>query len=532
MTTKVEVPVGGRKTGGAVEPVSMRYARLLLAALFVLSLLPAVSAGAAVLDLSEAVSVATPIDESVSSPNMTHVANVEWDFSLRDAERSTPDIAGGTDVEFATIDGRDYAVAGTYSNGLQIIDITDPEAPALVSQYHCDVLQGDVQVFTREEVDGTDTVTRTYATYAVEGGSSNRAPSQCFADAGVSADAGTLFIDISTPTAPEAVGFARIAEGTHNQSVHPDGEYMYNSNSGGCGGCIEVIDIRDLSNPTEVMRIESTSATGEDSHDITFSADGTRAYSAAIDVTMIIDTTDPAAPTVISSIVDPAVTLHHQSDPVTIGDREFVIINDELAGAAGNEVCPGGGLHVWEITGDMEADPQKVGAFFTPEVTVREGAGTGVSVSGIGVVTCTSHVFRIYEEQEKLVIGWFGAGVHVIDLSGLADVPVAVSAGVLGQSVGVGMEEVGFFCFNNSDTWSAKVMEWDGDGSAYIFADDQTRGFDVYHFDNTAETAENPGTWMSPTAALERLDALLATGFVPKQYLICDLTLGRAQLFQ
>ena len=503
----------------------MSTARVVLALLLVLGLAPATSA-AAPLDATvlDAATAAGPSEDGVSSPNMAHVANVQWDGSLRDAERSVPDNQGGTDVEFTTIDGRDYAIAGTYRNGLQIIDITDPEAPALVTTYDCQVLQGDVQLFTRQVEDRLgETTTRHFATYAVEGGGSNTRDSACFSDIGMGAANGTLFIDITDPANPVSVGMAEIAGGTHNQSVHPGGEYMYNSNSGGCGGCIEVIDIRDLANPVEVTRIESTSLKGEDSHDITFSADGTRAYSAAIDVTMIIDTTDPAEPEVISSIVDPAVTLHHQSDPVTIGDRTFVVINDELAGAAGNQVCPGGGLHVWEVTGDLEPDPQKVGAFFTPEITVADGSPTGTG----GLVTCTSHVFRIDEAQQKLVIGWFGAGVHVIDLSGLADATVAASAGVAAESIGTGLREVGFFRFPDSDTWSAKVMRWEEDGSAYIFADDQTRGFDVYRYDATAESAADDGTWMSPVQAQQRLDDLVEAGFAPERVLVCDLRLGQ-----
>lgn len=496
----------------------MRLFKLLLASALALTLLPAVTAGADTLvDLSDAVSLAGPLDESNSSPNMRYIETVEWDFSLRDEERSTPDIAGGTDMEFATIDGRDYAFVGTYSNGFQVIDVTDPENASLVTTYHCDVLQGDVQVFTRDE----DGVTKTYVTYAVEGGTSNRAASKCFADAGSAPEAGTIIIDVSVPAEPTAVAMIPIAGGTHNQTVHPEGNYLYNSNSGGCGNCIEVIDITDLDNISEVTKIDLGD---DDSHDITFNADGTRAYTAALGHSAIINTEDPANPTIISRIDDPAVSLHHQLDPVKVGDREFVIINDELLGAGGNEVCPGGGLHVWEITGDMENEPQKVGAFFIPEVTVREGAGTGLG----GLVTCTSHVFRIYEEQQKLVIGWFGAGVHVIDISGLAEAPVVAGAGALGVGVGMGMQEVGYYRFNDSDAWSAKVVEWDQDGSAYIFAADQTRGFDVFHYDNTAEVAEDPGTWLTPAGAQLRLDRLLASGFSPRQYLICDLTFGRA----
>jgi hypothetical protein len=493
--------------------VSRTLTASLLATLLILSLMP--SSGAAELEAVDADLIAVAAADVTASPNMAHIANVRWDDELRAADGRPVDRQGGTDLEFAEIDGRDYAVAGTYRNGLQVLDITDPEVPVLVSSYDCRVLQGDVQVFTRE--DATTGGTRTFVTYAIEGGAGNRADSACFSDLGIAPDEGTLFIEVTDPTAPRSVAFHPITAGTHNQTVHPSGEYMYNSNSSGCGNCIEVIDIRDLGDIREITKL----ATGHDSHDITFSADGTRAYSAAIDQSIIIDTTDPAAPSIISVITDPAVTLHHQMDPVTIGGREFVVINDELNGAGGNEVCPGGGLHVWETTGDLEAEPRKVGAFFTPEVTVREGAGTGTA----GTVTCTSHVFRIYEAQQRIVIGWFGAGVHVLDISGLADLPVAGSAGVLGQSVGVGIVEDGFIRFPDSDTWSAKVNRWEDDGSAYIFADDQTRGFDVYRYDAGAAAAAEQGTWVTPVQAVQRRLDLLQTGFVPSERLICDLTL-------
>ena len=507
-------------------PARRRTLTAVLALALLLALVPATAGATGLVDLTDALALLEE-EDAVHSENMRHVANLEWDGSRRAGDGRTVDTQGGTDVEFATIDGRDYAVAGTYRNGLQIIDITDPEAPVHVTTYDCRILQGDVQTFSRTELVDGEEVTRHYATYTADSGYTHE-HSPCYADAGVSPATlaeegdGTLIIDISDPAAPRTAAFLEIAGGSHNQTVHPSGDWLYNSNSGGCGNCIEVFDIRDLDAITQVASIPLT---GDDSHDLTFSADGTRAYSAAIVESVVIDTSVPAEPEVIGRIIDPAVTLHHQVDPVTIGDRTFVIINDELGGAAGNEVCPGGGLHVWEVTGDMETQPVKVGAFFTPEITVLEGAPSGTG----GLVTCTSHVFRIYEEQEKLVIGWFGAGVRVIDLSGLADVPVAVSAGVLGESVGIGMAEVGFHRFaDDSDVWSAKVMEWDEDGSAYIFADDQSRGFDVFHFDNTAPAAADAGTWMTPAQAQQRLQGLLASGFVPRSWMICDLTLGRA----
>ncbi len=461
---------------------------------------------AALVAVAAAPAPSGPSTDGVGSPNMSHVANLQWDGSLRATDGRTIDTQGGTDVEFATIDGRDYAFAGTYRNGLEVIDVTDPTAPVLVTTYECKILQGDVQTFQRDD--------HTYVTYTGDGGYGQQ-QSACFDDAGVTAADGTLIIDVTDPTAPHTRSFIRIPGGSHNQTVHPSGMWMYNSNSGGGGGRIEVVSLADLDDPHIVTRMAT--ATADDSHDLTFNSAGTRAYSAALDHTLIIDTEDPGDPHIIASIEDPAVTLHHQADPVTVGERDYVIINDELNGAGGNEVCPGGGLHVYDVTD--EANPTKVGAFFIPEATVNEGARTGLG----GTITCTSHVFRIYEDQALMTIAWFGAGVRVIDLSGLADM-LPVSAGALGTTLTPGMREVGYYRFAaDSDAWSAKAYRFDADGSAYIFADDQTRGFDVYRYEAAAAEAEQQGLWLSPADALQRTLDLRASGFVALQRPYCDL---------
>ncbi|MFP5310144.1 MAG: LVIVD repeat-containing protein [Actinomycetes bacterium] len=453
-----------------------------------------------------------PSTDGVGSPNMEHVANVQWDGSLRRADNRPVDSQGGTDVEFATIDGRDYAFSGTYRNGLQVIDVTDPEAPVQVATYDCQLLQGDVQVFQRDD--------RWLLTYTADGGLGSRA-SKCYADAGVTGNLdGTLLIDVTDPTAPRSIGFARVVGGSHNQTVHPSGKYLYNSNSGSAGR-IEVIDITDPTQP-KLLPLTTLPTRGDDSHDLTFNSAGTRAYSAALDHTLVIDTTDPEKPKVLGSITDPAITLHHQADPVTIDGREYVIINDELNGAGGNEVCPGGGLHVYDVTNP--ASPTKVGAWFSPEVTVREGAPTGLG----GTVTCTSHVFRIHEEQQILTIAWFGAGVRVIDLSGIADT-TPVAGGIAGTQLTPGMREVGYYRFPaDSDAWSAKAYRLDEDGSGYIFANDQTRGLDVFRYDASAAEAEDGGRWLTPAQALAETEALRAAAGITGDVLrdlrpICDL---------
>ena len=51
---------------------------------------------------------------------MSHVKNLPYAV----ANGGTPNY--GTDIEFATLAGKKYALAGSYKNGLQIVDISDP----------------------------------------------------------------------------------------------------------------------------------------------------------------------------------------------------------------------------------------------------------------------------------------------------------------------------------------------------------------------------------------------------------------------
>ena len=153
------------------------------------------------------------------------------------------------------------------------------------------------------------------------------------------------------------------------------------------------------------------------------------------------------------------------------GDRRtLLVVTDERAGAAASAECPGGGLHVYDITGDRVQDPlaNKLGTWFIPAVQPQGGA------------TCTSHVLRIYPRQEMLTIAWYSQGVRVLDISGLADAPVDPGAIAFGD--GIGMTEIGHYTFPDSDAWSFKTNRINRDGSFVGYANDLTRGFDVFRF--------------------------------------------------
>lgn len=394
-----------------------------------------------------------------ASSNVKAVANLAYQT------RYGQELPFGTDIELRHYwsQKRSYAFAGTYMNGLQIIDVTNPTAPKIAAVYDCSLAQGDVQVFQR---DG-----KVFAAYTADdyGPDYTKPESRCYRDNGVKeVEYGTFLIDVTNPKQPKSVSFVELPKGSHNQTVHPSGRYLYNSNSdlGPGTGVVEVIDISNMKAPKKVADLALE--TGLDSHDITFSADGTRAYSAAVSHTLVIDTSKPAAPTVIGRIIDPSINLHHQSEPFTIGDKTFLIVTDELAGAAGNGFCPGGGLHIFDITGSLETTPLKVGFYDIGDVRLTTGSS----------ITCTSHVLKIHPKEQLMTIAWYAAGTRVIDLSGLAS-PIPT------------MSEVGHIYFDDSDTWSAKALTVTRDGTFHVFANDMNRGLDVFAV--TLKDGKDPG---------------------------------------
>lgn len=230
---------------------------------------------------------------------------------------------------------------------------------------------GDIQIFQRE-VDGA---TRTYVGYGAD--YSAVATSACFEDLRQLGQnprngLGTWFADITDPCASDG-GLRADPDRSHNLTSHPSGNYLYNSSNriSAAVGSLEVFDIRGLTNPRALPSLNLD--TGINARDLTFNADGTRAYAASINHTLIIDTSKSETPKVIGRVGNAAATIHHQSDPVTIdhpvpGKRTFLVITDEVGGAAGNAFCPGGGLLVYDITRQLEQAPVFVGAWFIPQV--------------------------------------------------------------------------------------------------------------------------------------------------------------------
>ena len=397
---------------------------------------------------------------------MKFVANLQYNKS--------GEAQNGSDIEFMRLGQREFALAGTLRGGMQIINITDPRDPRRVAVYDCKVNQGDVQVWRN---DGRVLASYTADSPLGDGGAASRCGTDLDLDAD---DAGTVIVDVTNPRQPSSVSFIPVAEGSHNMTIHPSGNYLYNSNSdlitGGADPNIAIFDVRNPRKPVLVQNFPlpfTPTSLGSESHDVTFGPNGDRAYAAALSQTTILDTSNPRRPKLVSNIVDPSINVVHQADPIVLRRedgtrRRVLVITDERAGAAGSAECPGGGLHVYDITDEKEQNPEKMGTWFIPAAQPQPGT------------TCTSHVLRMYPRQKMMTIAWYAQGVRVLDVSGLATFQGGPES--VGYGEGVGMKEIGNYVMPDADTWSFKTNKIKRDGSFFGYGNDLARGFDVYRF--------------------------------------------------
>ncbi|HVE73495.1 MAG TPA: hypothetical protein VNA30_00160 [Mycobacteriales bacterium] len=412
-----------------------------------------------VLTCVSALAIATPIAITAAvaaptSPSFPREAGVAGPLAEGVGTNLKPVAAiaykGGTDLEFVTIKGRDYAVAPsevvTGGKGmLRMIDITNPVKPKLVGALPCHVSQNDVQV---------------HGTTVFMGVDYDEKNDKCFEDARAKPATGVIAVDISNPARPRGVGFVPIPLGAHNTTLHPSGKFLYVSDSElvpanssdptGRLGRINVIDVSNLKQMKEIYTLPLP--TGLSSHDITFNKAGTRAYSAAITQTLILDTTNAAKPTIKTTIVDPAVNISHGADPAP--DEKHLYVTDEQAGAAGNGVCNVGGVHIYDITNELA--PVKTGYYtFNP-------TNSATATTNSRNLTCTAHVLDFGPTGKTFSNAGYAAGVRIVDITSRIGYPTELAA----------------FTALDADTWSAKQYK----NPRYLFSNDLARGFDVFEY--------------------------------------------------
>ena len=355
------------------------------------------------------------------------------------------------------------AIVPGYGSPSTILDITDPAAPKVLSQF--------------EKVGEANHRGAVVIAY----------PNGTLVTA-ISTGAGFEVFDITDPTKPTPISQVEAPRGGHKIGVVPGTPIIYNANSQGGtdpGSPLPLVDpgalvgqgkgqteIYDLTNPwAPVLAQEFQNGYG--CHHIYFWNDASqekyRATCAGIEYSQIWDVTDPLNPTVIVSIpVHHGVTalpsystyLNFAHFAILNDDGTILIVGDETGGGGLPPGCdkrvdtpvkqvsgPLGNLYFYDVKD--EANPKLLG-------------WVGMDTLLPDTTSCTAHHGRLVpgpEGRDLLAMAFYGRGVGLIDFTDPMD-PRVVDAWADG-----------------SDTW--EVWYYNG----YLFTGDLARGLDVLKFE-------------------------------------------------
>ncbi|MGB0651562.1 MAG: LVIVD repeat-containing protein [Thermoplasmatota archaeon] len=289
--------------------------------------------------------------------------------------------------------------------------------------------------------------------------------------------------DVTDPANPFLIGSFTTSGSNHNIAVVPGTPIVYNSG-------MDIVDFSDPAKPVELGSFPSEANRG--CHDITFYLDRAddkyRAYCAGYEYTQIWDIADPAAPELVSEVPFPripemtgtegVVPSNEQTGlPATFShlalvnhDASVLIVGDETGGGAlnGCDFYTGlGGMansgplgNLWFYDLADETAPELRGRL-SPSFTDALGAPSipnpdALPFSALDALqSCTAHFGRVIEDTDFLVMGFYAAGVLLVDFSDL-DTPVITDR--LDQ---------------NGSIWDVQVHQ------GYLFTGDMVRGMDV-----------------------------------------------------
>lgn len=281
--------------------------------------------------------------------------------------------------------------------------------------------------------------------------------------------------DITDPYSPGVMYRIMTSEdGVHNFAFHPTAPFGYVS-PGELPGVIQDMPIFDFTNPDAPTVTEGLAAPQSPGgiHDVELSITGDFIYAASENNYHIYDASDPGNPRQVGLVealpqnpptVPTSGSYAHGLFPDT--DQEIMVGQVESIVAGGflaPGTCPGEGLATYDISGKYISGASKetpVGpiSMYNPPV-----------VGDPAPRFCTSHFGRFVPHTRIFTLGWYVAGVRVVDFSD-PFFPVEVATAVMNDANGV------------SNTWAAKVHE-----GPFIFTGDIERGFDVFKWNGPGD---------------------------------------------
>lgn len=275
---------------------------------------------------------------------------------------------------FEGVDGRDYAIVGTFMHDwAKVWDVTDPASPALTDSIQLDARRiNDVKIHPNGRI---GILTR-------EGASNRRN--------------GIVLLDLSTPAHPTILSeyTETVTGGVHNTWVRGELDLLYAAHNGTSD--VHIIDISDPSNPREVGRwgLDRPSKT---LHDVIVQ-DGYAYLSYWDDGVVMLDVGagshggTPTAPTFVSSYSYPEGNTH-----VAWRHGRYLYVGDEIFPDNWNPEAPidaRGFIHVLDMT-DIE-NPVEVARYEVPEAGAH----------------------NVWVEDDVLYVGYYQGGLRAVDVSG------------------------------------------------------------------------------------------------------------------
>lgn len=396
--------------------------------------------------------------QPVDSNNMEWVANV-------------PNIAG-TNLDFierVDSDGstKRYALAATHGNGFDIVDVTDPEAPSTVGRYLSPMRAAGFNFHVWLDVNPT----RDIVVLSVQ------EPGFNLTHGGTT---GVEFVDISDVTNPTHLGQVAGLEGP--RKVYTIGDnHVYTTVP------TYIIDYSDPENPESLGR-SSVCGLGffEDPNN------PGRTYAGECGLGgpwSILDTTDPANPTVITEVNDIDIATPNEVFPAP--DSSFLGVGDLRS--LTHSQCPGGGVHFYDISGEYVAgasleSPKKMGTWFAP----FGGADVDRDSDASNWGPCTIHGWQFAPERSLVAAGLLTGGTWIMDPT---EAPKHLDGGGLYDEwdgepgPGLGPTTWGNTTANVLAEGDAVTANWwlpfdvaDPEGQRYVFINGLARGLDVYRY--------------------------------------------------
>lgn len=361
--------------------------------------------------------LAAPAASDAAPAGMTRIANLP--------------AAGGNDLALRG----NFVYLATFT-GMKVINVANPAAPVVVGSVPC----------KGKDIDVFDLGARRFVSLSWQGGTDG-----C---GGSSGSSGIRFVEVTNPAAPVVLKQVSLRFGSHTNTAYGDTGYVYNSAYNLLNPedhhRAEVIDARDPANAFKTNEfLFPPTSTSAGCHDITADVPRNRAICTALTETQYWDTTDPVHPVIVSTIVNPLITIHHNSALGHGGN--WLFIGDEFAGAIGPGPCPAvegvqpfGAVWVYDIT--LPVAPIPLG-YWSPS-------------GGSAVNLCTTHNFGVVPGTDVVVGAAYRTGSYLVDFS------VPQLPRVLEHDTP-----------SNAFTWSTYAA------NGYAYAGDTNRGLDVYRID-------------------------------------------------